>query len=209
MKKEKILSGLILLMVLIYAIQALQFIFADSTELASLIPLSYSQKLDRLDGKYYHNYFYRYYEWLNSIIPPTCSFSMLLDRSNETSFLRYGHKFNYYLYPRYVLPGEEKLFGYEKGKTTFIKGLKDVKNVEYSDLVFILDVGKTDLSRLGNLKFTILNGKTYYLVAEFDNKGLLAERDFIQNEVLKKTNWYGLKLEFRCLYGVGMEKAVF
>jgi hypothetical protein len=165
--------------------------------------MPYPQRVDYLDDSYYHKVFYKYYAWLDSMLPPDRSFSILFGPSASNDYLRYERKMNYYFYPRYVLPGEKELFGYA-GNVGSLKGVNDIKSIRYSDMVLILKNAEVPYKRNGRLKYIHLNGKIYYLVSVLDNKGLLAVRSFIYSDIRKNKEWAVLRNEFRKLYGINM-----
>jgi hypothetical protein len=203
------LNAVLILMLAVYMIYFVQFILSASKELLTLGRLPYAQRLDLLDKEYYRNTFYGYYAWLDTLLPSGHSFSILFDGSVDDIYLRYERKLNYYLYPRYVLPGEKKLLGYADKNVRFLRGTSDIKDLRYSDLVLALKNKNIHFRSKGGLKYIVLNNKSYYLVSVLDNKGLLAERSFIRNDVRKNNEWANLRSEFKKLYGIDMTKAAF
>ena len=197
-------------MLFIYFIYCLQFIAGSTGELLTLIKMPYPQKVDFLDNSYYHhNVFYRYYAWLDRMLPAGKSFSILYDEHVADVYTRYERKLNYYFYPRYVLPGEKELFGYAGKNVRFLKEANNIKDIKYSDLVLTLKNGEVPYKRNGKLKYIRLNNKLYYLVSVLDDKGLLAERSFIYSDIRKNKEWAVLRNEFRKLYGINMAGADF
>lgn len=195
------------LMLLIYAVYLIQFAASSLLELRALSGMTYPQRVDRLDRDYYHNEFYGTYAWLNSVIPQDLSFSLYFEPSTADTYLRYERKFNYYLYPRKVLPGEKELLGYGDSFDGRLRGTADIGRIEYSGLVVTLKNDRIRFKSSGNLKFLDLNGRRYYLVAVRDNKGLLAGKSLIDKEIVKGSGWSALRSEFRKLYGREMSKA--
>jgi hypothetical protein len=203
------LNNILKLMLAIYIFYCIQFIASSSSELLTLIKMPYPQRVDLLDDSYYHKVFYRYYAWLDPLLPHGKSFSILYDEPVADIYLRYERKLNYYLYPRYVLPGEKILFGYADKNVRFLKGVSDIKDLKYSELVLSLKNTAVNYKTNGVLKYIVLNNKPYYLVSVLDNKGLLAERSFIYSDIRKNTGWANLRGEFRKLYGINMAEVKF
>jgi hypothetical protein len=132
------------------------------------------------------------------MLPMSESFSILFNQATSDIYFRYERKLNYYFYPRYVLPGEKEL-----------QGISDLKDIKYSELALTLKNKAVIYKTNGGLKYIILNNKTYYLVSVLDNKGLLAERSFINSDIRKNKEWANLRGEFKKLYGIDMTGAKF
>jgi hypothetical protein len=95
-------------------------------------------------------------------------------------------------------------YAYHKYKTELLK------DTVYSDFVLTLKNSNIRYSSYNGIKFTYLNGKRFYLMAQNDDKELLIKGSFIKNEIkrdltkYKKLNW-----EFKKLYRVPIQKVRF
>ncbi len=196
---------IVIFMLVIYIIASVQFLFKETKFLASISRMSYSEKLNYLDNQYYRNVFYKYYAWINGLLPKDFSFSIYYnEKAKETPYNKYLHRLDYYLYPRYVLfaASEEDL---AQPPTHW----PHYRSIRYSEAVIILNTEKVDFKTKDKIKYVALNNRRYYCVAKMDNKGLLLERSFIINTVLKKKGWNNVARAFRGLYGIDIDKAVF
>ena len=204
MNENKLTIKIIFFMLFIYCISAIQFTVRESQVLMDLSRMTYAQKIDHLDKPYYRNIYYKYYLWLHSIIPKDMSFSILYDDSSANIHTRYLRKLNYYFYPRHVLLDGVDQYAYHKKKTELLK------DTVYSDFVLTLKNSNIRYSSYNGIKFTHLNGKRFYLMAQNDDKELLIKGSFIKNEIkrdltkYKKLNW-----EFKKLYRVPIQKVRF
>jgi hypothetical protein len=204
--KQAILNGTIIFFVAIYFIYSVQFIVSSTSDLVNMSRMSYSQKLDALDFNYYHkNVFYRYYVWLNELLPKDTSFSIYFNGSVSDIYFRYERRLSYYFYPKHILPGEKALLGYEGTNDWLLRGVDSIKDIKYSDLVFVLKNNSMNYQRHGRLKYVLLNHTPYYLVALLDDKGLLAKRSFILSDILIKNDYQNLRDKFKELYGANMK----
>jgi hypothetical protein len=166
---------------------------------------TYGDKLDYLDKQYYKDYFYGYYVWLNDILPKDVSFSIYHnEKMNMKVYSRYVHKLDYYFYPRHVL-----FNGVEKEVAELDSHFPKDGKLNYSEVVLVIKNKDIPLKSNGGLKYIILNGKQYYYVAEKEDKGLLIERSFIKNKVIRNIDWSALRDAFKEFYLVKMDKAVF
>lgn len=205
MDSAKTSYRIIMFMLIIYVIASLQFLIKETKFLASIGRMSYSEKLDYLDKQYYRNVFHKYYVWIDGLLPKDLSFSIYYnEKAKETPYMKYLHRLDYYLYPRYVLfaASEEDLMQTPTHWPHY-------KSIRYSDAVLILNTEKVDFKKRDKIKYVVLNNRKYYCVAKIDNKGLLLERSFIVNKVLKEKGWDNIARAFKGLYGIDMDKAVF
>lgn len=194
---------IVMVMFVIYAIASLQFLVNETGYIAKLFPMTYGQKLDYLDKLYYKNYFYRYYEWLNDLLPKDVTFSILRnEKTDHGLYQRYTHKLDYYFYPRYV-----RYDGVIQYVAKYYGRWPDKGSIIYTDAVLIIKTGDAGLKTANKIKYTFLNGRKYILVAQMDDKGLLLERLFIKD--LKRPDRANIARAFKSLYGVDIEKAVF
>jgi len=204
MNENKLTVNIIFFMLFIYCISAAQFIVQESKVLIDISRMSYGQKIDYLDKPYYRNIYYKYYLWLNSIIPNYMSFSILYDSSSADIHTRYLRKLNYYFYPRHVLLDGVDFYAYAK------KGNQLLKSTIYSDFVLALKNGDIRYSSHNGIKSTHLNGKRFYLMAQNDDKGILIKSSFINDEIKKDpTKYRNLNVEFKKLYKLPIEKVKF
>jgi len=201
MKKNPLSHNLILIMLLIYMIAALQFALRESSILWQLKGLSYSEQLDSLDKSYYRQYFHRYSAWLASMLPPDKSFSIFNDGTDCRLYDRYVRKFNYYLYPRHVLFNGVDMYAYHNTDS------KAIESIVYPEFLLSLDIQNMDLYQAGKLRFVILKGKRYYLIAQMDNKALLAQSEYLNKNLslLPQTTRDG----FEKYYGFRMKEGMF
>ncbi len=204
MNENRLTINIIFFMLFIYCVSAIQFTVKESKVLIDLSRMSYAQKIDYLDKPYYRNIYYKYYLWLNGIIPNDRSFSILYDSSSKDIHTRYLRKLNYYFYPRHVLLNGVDYYAYHKKSTELLKG------TVYSDFVLALKTGSIRYSGYNAIKFIHLNGKRFYLMAQNDDKGLFVKSSFVDNEIKKDlTKFERLNREFKKLYGVPIEKVKF
>lgn len=191
-------------MLAVYIIASIQFLVQETRSLASLGRMSYSEKLNYLDKQYYKNYFYKYYVWLNDLLPKDVSFSILYDGKTDSNvYGRYTHKLDYYFYPRHVL-----FSGIEEDVARppeHWPPKERLKNFKYGVAVFVLNTGNVDFKLNGKIKYVVLNGSRYYLVAAADEKGLLLNGSFLRSK--KYTD--NITRAFRELYGINIDKAAF
>lgn len=205
MKSSSMFYKIIMAMFAIYIIASIQFLINETRYLMTIGRMSYGEKLNYLDKEYYRNYFYKYYVWLDVLLPKNVSFSILhTDKTDYGLYQRYAHKFDYYFFPRHVL-----FRGIEEDIAVLPSRWPLNKSIIYSDVVFILNTKDIKFRSMNKIKYVLLNDKKYYYVAETDNKGLLIERSFIKNTVLKQKEWDNTKKAFQELYDINMDKAVF
>lgn len=206
MENSKRSYWIIMFMLAVYLISAAQFLIAETNSLVRLAGKSYADKLDYLDTIYYKRSFYEHYLWLNGLLPVSVTFSILYNDNTDRAvgYPRWVHKFDYYFYPRYVL-----LEGAVNDIARTRSHFPFVSNLRYSDVVFVLSIRYADLRQEGRLKYIFLNGRKFYLVAANGDKGLLLERSLIKKAALKGDDWANVRREFRKLYGIDMNKAVF
>lgn len=204
MNENKFTINIIFFMLFIYCVSAIQFTVNESKVLIGLSRMSYAQKVDCLDKPYYRNIYYKYYLWLNSILPNDRSFSILYDSSSKNIHTRYLRKLNYYFYPRHVLLDGVDYYAYHTKSTELLKG------TVYSDFVLALKTGNLRYSGYNGIKFIYLNGNRFYLMAQNDDKGVFIKASFI-NKAIKKdlTKFEKLNREFEKLYRVPIEKVKF
>jgi hypothetical protein len=190
-------------MLVIYMIASIQFLFKETIILMDIGKMSYSQKLDKLDKHYYKNYFYRYYEWLNELLPKDQSFSIFYGQKvNPDVYQRYVHKLDYYFYPRHVMfSGIEE----DIAKPPHRPPKERLMYFKYSPAVFVLNTENIDFKRNGRIEYTFLNSRKYYLVAALDNKGLLMDTSLLR----KIKGLENIDRAFSKLYGISIKKAVF
>lgn len=194
-----------LFMLAVYAIAAVQFLASDVPWLTRIGKMSYADRLNALDKQYYKDEFYKYYLWLDALLPKDISFSILYNEKTDIGkYQRTTHKLNYYFYPRHVL-----FKGIEKDMARTLSFSPYVKNIKYPEVVYIMNTKVVDFRSRNAIKYVELNDKPYYLVARIDNKGLLIERSFIKNRVLNDRDWKNVPEAFKELYGTNMHKVVF
>jgi hypothetical protein len=204
MEKPQTSYKIIIFMLVVYAIASIQFLAQEVKYLAAVGPMSYSDKLTYLDKQYYRNSFYEYYDWLDNLLPKDTSFSILFNEKTDFSvYVRYAHKFDYYMYPRHVMfTGIEQ----DVAAPPLHWPTKDrLKDFIYSDAVFALSIKDVGFKQIGKLKYVILNSRRYYLVAVKDGKGLLLNKSLIG----RKKDMDNIAAAFKTLYGADINKAVF
>ena len=195
----------ILIMFAIYAIGSLQFLIKEVADLMHIGGMSYGLKLDYLDKQYYRNEFYKYYDWLNGLLPNDVPFSMFYnDKTDIGVYQRMDHKLDYYFYPRYILHK-----GIEKDIARTLSYLPHIKDQIYPEVVYVMDMKAVTFTNAGGLKHLSIKGKKYFLIAAKDNKGLLIERGYLKRSVQDHTAWNNTAKAFRDLYGKDLNKAVF
>jgi hypothetical protein len=204
MEKSKTAYKVIIFMLVIYAIASLQFLVQEVKYLSSVGRKPYGERLDYLDKQYYKNYFYKYYDWINKLLPNDVLFSIYSNEKTDYNvYVRYAHKFDYYFYPRHVM-----FSGIEEDIARPPKhwpAKERLKYFKYSDAVFVLNTGDAGFKHDGKFKYVVLNGRRYYLVAAIDDKGLLLNRSLLR----RKKGMDNIARAFRQLYGVGIDKAAF
>jgi hypothetical protein len=204
MEKPQTSYKIIIFMLIVYAIASIQFLAQEIKYLAKVAPMTYSDKLTYLDKQYYRNSFYEYFDWLDNLLPKDTSFSLLFNEKTDFSvYVRYAHKFDYYLYPRHVMfTGIEQ----DVAAPPLHWPTKDrLKHFIYSDAVFTLKIKDVDFKQASRLKYIILNGRRYYLVAVKDDKGLLLNKSLL----VRKNDMENIAVSFKSLYGIDITKAVF
>ena len=191
-------------MLVVYAIASIQFLAQEIKYLIKVAPMTYSDKLTYLDKQYYRNSFYEYYAWLNNLLPKDTSFSILYNEKTDFSvYVRYSHKFDYYMYPRHVM-----FTGIEQDVAApplHWPSSDRLKYFIYSDAVFVLNMKDAGFKHAGRLKYLVLNGHRYYLVAVKDDKGLLLNKSLLG----RKKDMENIAISFRSLYSMDIKKADF
>jgi hypothetical protein len=205
MENSKTSYRIVMFMLVIYIIASVQFLARETKTLMNLSGMSYAEKLNYLDKQYYRNVFYKYYVWIDDLLPKDLSFSIYYNKKAKlTPYVKYAHKFNYYLYPRHILYA-----GTEEDIAQPPTHWPRYKFIRYSDAIFILNTEKVDFKMKDGIKYVVLNKQKYYCFAKIDNKGLLLERSFIINTALKKKGWNNAIRAFKELYGKDPDKVAF
>jgi len=178
MKENRLSYNIIILMLVIYIIASLQFVIRESKDLIRIYRLPYWQKADNLDSSYYKHAYYRYYVWLDYIIPKNMSFSILYNKDVEPIYTRYERKLNYYFYPRHVLFNGVDMYAYHK------KGHVMLSSLKYPEFVLVLDKNKVKYNTREGRIYLYLNGNEYVLISVLEDKALLLRSTFL--DLLKK-----------------------
>jgi hypothetical protein len=110
--------------VIVSTVSALRFAGELAGDFPNLFNKSYLEKQDYVEGKYNRYLVFRYYAWLNDILKGK-EYGLIVAETDKTSYDRYRHRLNYFLYPRYILSDSNVLFAPRLdnlGRTIMFKG---------------------------------------------------------------------------------------
>jgi hypothetical protein len=144
-RSVKIIIGLALL---VGIVSALQYSSASLSDSMSNIGKNYAFKQDFAEKNYMGYRVYRYYTWMNVMLPERSTLGLLVSKDDDRSYGRYQHRLNYFMYPQYIHDG-------------------------ITDALF---APKLSSLNLGNTKVIVLKGIIYRLKATKDDTGLFTRR---------------------------------
>ncbi len=201
MKENGISMKILYFMLIIYLIGALQFVFRETKVILDLFPLSYGQKVDFLDGPFYRNVYYKYYAWLDQLLPKNRSFSILYDDASKEIYTRYLRKMHYYFYPRHLLLNGVDLYAYHK------KGSSLLSKMIYPEFVLALKKESVPFKNPFGIKYAVLNHRPYFAVSALDDKTLLVEKRYLLEHFPSLAGTF--KAPFNSMYGIKLRKGLF
>ena len=96
--------------VLISVVSAFNFIEDLALDFPNLVNKSYLAKQDYVELKYNRYQVYRYYDWIRCSFPEIGSYGLITSREDNSSYDRYRHRMNYFLFPSSINENDARYF---------------------------------------------------------------------------------------------------